>query len=216
MPKTWMVAIALLVSVASCTNETEESEADVGKKGLVPWHMWGQSVTLPYDNRLGAGVGASLTYQTVQLIQVTYLRPESWNFLLEAKLIDVNPTPPISGAILDITIQLQLGLGRSTVILDPFAALRFNTATDPGLQRFVTSVNGRPRNPGDVTQNVVETFVAQSIQAKATLKMEANDINFGTIELTFFVSPVTHIRPEWYLSDAAPDEKFPGDEHKGH
>jgi hypothetical protein len=187
----------------------------MAKRGIPPWHMWGSTSAVKVPCSLLSIAQNAPTVVTQQLLQVNYGRPESWNFLCEAKLLECSiPNPQASNV--SAFFELQLGLGRSTVIFPQFMQFQWNIATDIGVQRYATSAPGPVRFAGDLTPNIIENFTAQAIQARCNV-VWAQGFDVGataTVEITMHVSPIVHTRPEWHSHRE--DAQYPGGENEGH
>lgn len=172
-----------------------------GKVLNPPWLMWGNSQVIDFDaNILGTGgEGGVDVPSSGQVARIDYGRPETWRFLLSAKLLNVNSASE-TGPTIQVTFDINIGVGRSQVWLTEFEQYTFPSPMLNGQMIWSTSVLGPPRIAGeDPALNRVELLTAETIQVAA----RANFSNFTStdhvqIEVTAMFTPNTHIRPEWH------------------
>lgn len=193
--------------------------------GVPPWHMWGNSQQIAL--RLAAGQASEVTRG--QLIKVSYARPDTFHWVMSAKLISGTPAP--LGTTLGVLLfwELTTGIGRSifqTLTFDAFQ-FRWEGASNAPVGNVLYATQSRstvivdnsavPLAP-DVRP--VTEIVAQDIQlnVRAQLGIVAGalagypyDVN---VEVTALFAPKTHIRPDWYR-DGPPEIQFPGAEVEG-
>lgn len=178
---------------------------------LPPWHMWGNSQTAIVDKSLAISI-----IQTTQILRVAYGRPETWDFLFRATIIDCND--PTDAGELDVNWNLTVGVGRSHVTLPQFERYVFQwTGMSPslpvGMMKYSGQVETPVRDDSLTTPNpgVMTDIVAQDIQLQADLLFTggATPIKQITVQLDAFFTPKVHIRPEWFKSE------FPGEEDHG-
>lgn len=96
-----------------------QPKADWLREGMPPWHLWGNSLTLSTVVQ-EAALGVTTAPASAQLIKVSYKRPESWQWLLSARLISGPPSSQLSdvgGVSLDLNFDLITGIGRSSIIM---------------------------------------------------------------------------------------------------
>lgn len=79
-----------------------------------PWHLWGNSETFRVPVQSSAAAARPAT--SGQLIKVAYGRPETWHWVLAAKLIE-GPASPVNQTQLEVSFDLTVGLGRSAILL---------------------------------------------------------------------------------------------------
>jgi hypothetical protein len=180
--------------------------------GYPPWHMWGNAQTIQITS-----VGPStpvIPVTTQQLLQVMYARPESWRFFCAARLLTVVPAAGVGGLI-DMQFEIQMGMGRSTIIIPNFVNFQWDPNTDVTQQRWTDQAVGSIRFNGDTQPlPIVDVFTAQNIQALArTTYVQLPGPFTATIEIAMQVAPATHIRPEWYAQD--PHKRFRAGEQGG-
>lgn len=77
-----------------------------------PWHLWGGSQIIM--TRVVAAVVGPIQLASNQLVKVSYGRPETWNWLLMARLID-GPQAPGFTTRLEVYFDLTVGHGRTMV-----------------------------------------------------------------------------------------------------
>jgi len=179
-----------------------------------PWQMWGSAVRLPIET-----TGLSIGRATEQIARVNYRRPDTWRFLLAARLLEaVNANPVV--ATLTIDYVVVPGVGRALVEIDDRNAL--TPANHPAFCRFVYSFVGGPgavlpigqlkwttatRSPllddTDPASSIeLHHFVAQDIQCTARLMLDSRPSpSSAVVELHAFFAPAVHIRPDWASED---------------
>lgn len=105
------------------------------REGIPPWHLWGNSLELTTLVQ-EAAPGIPIQPATGQLIKVSYKRPDTWNWLLSARLISGPPSSQLAavgGVNLDIYFDLITGVGRSTVVMQKLSGA--------GVNNFVAGVS---------------------------------------------------------------------------
>lgn len=101
------------------------------RAGLPPWHLWGNSqlLTLPVDDN-----SISRTFTPGQLVKIAYKRPETWHWMLAARLVS-GPDAPGFTSIVSVDFELIVGIGRSLInIKDVFQVS--HGPGDPGSRPF--------------------------------------------------------------------------------
>lgn len=188
------------------------SKAFVGSQ-VPPWHLWGGSETVTL-NINPASPPDEFPEHTVQLARVSYKRPDSFNLLLVAKMLQGPNTGPGDGFAVNVVFDLIVGLGRANVILPRFQTLSWvwNTSAVAPLDRPLFATTGRAVQ-SLTTVGSVNTFnretdaqqiVAQDIQCSARVQGGGNITATVVLEVSCFFAPVTHLRPDWYQDDGAP------------
>lgn len=203
----WCVWSFLSFLLCSCGGSIE-SEDD--KMGVVPWHLWGGSKTVIVPHSL-----ALIEESTTQLTKVAYGRPESWNFLFGARIIDVSDVTD-AGSI-EVKFDVTVGVGRDNYTIKAFEHYIFVWSPPPNLappvDKYSTEVETPVRSDSATTPNpgICRTIVAQDInvQARVTFSGGAVPNKTAQVEVYNFWAPVNHLRPEWYLG------RFPGAEIGG-
>lgn len=94
---------------------------DVVFAGSAPWQMWGntQLIAAPPNTFTDPNVSE----QKISLCRVAYNRPETWRFLLAAKLVSAPATGGGDQANVSLWFELMTGIGRSAIILPFWASL---------------------------------------------------------------------------------------------
>lgn len=206
---------------------------------LPPWHMWGTSVAVPVRTP-GGGLAGSAS--SAQLARINYRRPETWSFLLTARILDLRDTSgapdPADTLLVQVTFFVQIGVGRSVFITPqpnlaagffsvpqtPFGqfiwrAIPQNVAPEniPYNPRWVTETFGSPQDDSQEidTRSACRWFPAQDIQAGAIIGINAQDPWEATVEVGAYFAPRTHVRPDWYDDKQVPAGRFTGDEKRG-
>lgn len=187
--------------------------------------MWGTSAHLNAD---GTATQQSITRQ---LGRINYKRPDTWSFLIGARLTGgaVNASP--GNLLVIILVDLIVGLGRSNLdthqnpaqaIQQRFAFARFQfnvpVGTAPGQQlnnvKYTTEVLAPPlEDDFPAVRQTIDTIPAQDIQVVASLDKIAaaggQDVN---ARVDAYFAPRTHLRPDWFTVSAG---QFLGDETGG-
>jgi len=179
--------------------------------GNDPWHQWGSTQDVVM---IGAGgVQAPPPVRAQQLVRVEYKYPVTWAFFLSVQVTHSNMAVPLINAVF-VDFDVNIGVGRSNVHLDPFARAQFSgvQVQQAGLAfRFADSVQAEPLDPFtgfDPTAlqpapNIVRQLTAQSIQIGATLRSTgAQTLNDQIMaSITAYVAPLNHVRPEWFAGE---------------
>lgn len=189
--------------------------------GTPPWHMWGnsQSVVLTSSGVLTAPTPAI----SQQLVKVSYKRPDTWNWLFAAKFIAGEELAALENSGVLVIFDLTVGIGRSFIQIPNFETLTFQwgalvgTTSPPiGVQLYTTRAVGSSRAfPAVAPFPDIEQVVAQDLQVNARLQyLDGTTVRRCTVEVSGFVAPQTHVRPDWYM-DAPPEVSFGGEEIGG-
>ncbi len=184
--------------------------------GYPPWLMWGTNHQVRATTTLGLGPGV----YTQQLARADYARPDTWQFLFWAQL---NDFVGLTGAFCDLYFDLTIGLGRSAIQVASFEHFRWENVggvlPTKGNVIFSTQAQGPLRLPGDLVPNLIDDFPAQSINCvcRAVVGVGSGATVLADVTVAAMFAPKTHIRPEWYISTAAPlnTSKFRGGETGG-
>jgi hypothetical protein len=182
-------------------------------KGLAPWHLWGNTITVPVAVP-AAGGAVAITPNTQQLAKGSYRRPENWRFFFAATWVFTDGNLPNS-SIISALYSLIIGVGRSQITIPNFCVFNWVVGTSqvgPISLKWTTQV----QTPilSDVTgatfHGLCDQFCAQdwNLQAVAEVQTSANPASNIAIEMSAAISPSTHIRPGWY--DTPP--RFDGNE----
>lgn len=199
--------------------------------GIPPWHMWGNSVEVP----LNAYTSDSPLVSTAgQIVKVAYKRPESWHFLLGARIINAPTIDADNDAILTVNFDIITGIGRSQQQMPTFQTFNWKwrnsiaPAPPPTTIIWCTSTKTPPLGyifsagefiPDPSTQRDVLELVGQDIQVTCRADFFMRGINEGeqstaVVEVSAFLAPKTHVRPDWYVK-GPPEVLFGGDEIAG-
>jgi hypothetical protein len=212
------------VLAAACSKENDDMQQ------LPPWHLWGNTVVLK-ETIASAG---DAQVSSSQLLKVSYNRPETWSFFAGASIVGGTPV----GMVVRVSIDLILGVGRSMFdtkaaqpippgqVLQGFCVFAWNLA--PGVEPTQTPNNVRfasvgrsvvrdantdgPGSPALVQD--VPWFTAQDIQAQATMSVAAAGSGNVQVEVSAFVAPRSHVRPDWFAPGGF-GERFRGGETGG-
>lgn len=227
-PSTPLLTLALLVCgfCSSCADyeptiegqgdqpeEEEEEETETMRKGIPPWHLWGDSkiIEVPYSVAL-------LNFYSSQVAKVSYGRPETWTFYFASRIL--NLTPDDTAGEIDIYFDVTIGVGRSQVTMEGFERHMFSWTNAPspiGGLKYSTEVYGPNRTdipipPAyTIPSNIISEITAQDIQVQARAVYTGGTIvpKSATVEVTAYFAPRSHIRPEWFKGE------FPGGEDNG-
>lgn len=172
---------------------------------LAPWHMWGATQVVRLTPVAGDNVQASL-----QLLRVNYKRPETWSFFFGASLYGAGT---LSDALtVRVAIDVITGVGRSVFNTEnqflagfpQFVTFFWNLAGGQNLtnvaRKWTTTGSRVHLDDTDATDTVrPEWIVAEQLQAKARIFVVAETTEPELkVEVTGFVAPRTHVRPEWF------------------
>jgi hypothetical protein len=195
--------ILLAVVLALCLG-CSDAEC-MGKSGIPPWHMWGDSVVVDITSTGASGQGQSL-----QVVRINYGRPETWRFFLAAETLEGNAN---AGGSLIVAFRTILGVGRSSVEV-PLGV--FNFVWPGAFPKTIKFASSSLAPVVDDTQptvpNVLQTIVAEDIQVQAQVVLVAAANLTAKVKCTAFFAPEGHVRPEWFEKDP----RFPGGENDGH
>ena len=185
---------------------------------MEPWRMWGNTMMVELVQTV---IGANPPVFSGQLVNVRYARPESWNFFFHAKLISTI-TDDATGV--DVKFNVTQGIGRSHVTILGFEHFTFAWGTllefpvVSAFPAYSTSVKAPNRNIRytPITDNLpdeINAIVAQDIQINVAAFTSGTDLlgNVVKLEVSAFIAPKTHIRPEWFERIG----KFRAGENKG-
>lgn len=89
--------------------------------GIPPWHLWGNT------QRIAAVVQSSAaavrTASPGQLVKVEYGRPESWHWILSARLLE-GPASPLVSTQVEVAFDVIVGVGRAAIIMASIGAIQ--------------------------------------------------------------------------------------------
>lgn len=203
------------------------------RTGVPPWHMWGSSQVVRCE---ATGSDQATVFNAGQLAKVAYKRPETWHFLFQARIINApGPvTSPTNGLVITVRFDVITGIGRSQSQLVGFdtwnwiwtgselppTTVLWATSAETPLLRYVIDPDSGLYVPDPRGVRVVDQIIGQDIQVTCAVSLEMTGIDEGDartadVEVSAYVSPKTHIRPEWFLQGTVPEVNFGGDEIKG-
>lgn len=189
------------VALSSCGDSEYYPEGDDDMSNLDPWHMWGNTQIYEVPQTM-TGVASVVGGQ---LVKVAYGRPETWSFFFAARLVETLNVADSGVAV--VNFDVTQGVGRSHVTIEKFESFRFEwpgtpTAFPAGKTKYSTSVVAPDRDDSSITSIPVDIneLVAQDIQIKVGIFTGGLDYlnNVLKIEVSAFIAPKTHIRPEWF------------------
>lgn len=192
-----------------------------------PWHLWGGTQVVQAPANAFTTPGVFVTDHT--LVRLQYARPESWRFMLHARVVSAETGGPGNQSQLDIFFELLVGLGRSNVriplwqqfdtLVWNFGApapvdqvLWTNLALTNTVQRFIDPTFAvLPQ--GLETNKLTDTIVADHLTLIGHVRYTTDIANPppAVVELTGLFAPNTHIRPDWF----EPEPVFAGGETEG-
>lgn len=99
---------------------------------MPPWHMWGntQQITTVVQSPTNP-----LSFSPGQLLRIGYKRPETWHWVLSAKLVEGQDADLIDPILVEVHFDLTIGIGRSIVQI-PGGKSYFDQRNDPAFERF--------------------------------------------------------------------------------
>lgn len=162
---------------------------------LAPWHMWGTTHTVEVPSIV----------QTLQLARVNYGRPDTFRFLFTVSVAEAIGAGDVVGA----TFAVIVGIGRAAVTIDPFAIFSIAGPQAANTVVYQTTVTQRNLAAGGV-DTTTSVLPAQDIQCYARTSAGVGPYH---VTIGAFFAPNVHIRPEWMLRHASPDEQFRGGEN---
>lgn len=183
---------------------------------LPPWHLWGIDQVV---NPIVTALPTPNNTVTQQLARIAYGRPDTWEFLFVASVIQAQTLSPGSTINVQVLFDLIVGIGRGVSVLQGFGSLVFtgNAAVLQGDTKWTTAVQAPENNdPLPSYRPNIDHVVAQDIQCSARVAVWEPGggpvVGDGTVkvQVASYFSPRTHIRPEWILG------QFSGDEQAGH
>jgi hypothetical protein len=165
--------------------------------GPAPWHLWGNIQRIQTQVQSPTN---PLTFASGQLLRIAYKRPETWHWVLSARLISGSDANAVDPIIVDVMFDVAIGVGRSMVQLPftpavayaandlnndpPFERLRFvwggptvgiQTTFPRNAQLYSTAVlSNRQRLAGlpadPTTAIIVDQIVAENIQVNCRVQ----------------------------------------------
>lgn len=201
-------ALLFLLLVGCADGEVDDM---VQRKGPPPWHLWGDTKNVVVEMSL-----LSLEYQTQQLVRISYGRPETWDFMFGARIINFDPDD--TAGEIEVFFDVTVGVGRSQFTMPGFEHFMwFWTVAPSPLNQplYSTEVIAPQRIPMPPAvapvDNRIGEITAQDIQVSARVLYTGGVVvpKRATVEVTSFWAPRAHIRPEWWKGE------FPGGEDNG-
>jgi hypothetical protein len=186
-----------------------------------PWHMWGsyRHVNITPDE-----VATGVAQQTVQVVKISYKRPETWRFLFAARLIRA-PLVTIPPGYVYVDYKVWTGLGRSNFLLDDtrtgalrgFCHFQFQIGAGVGIYdgeaKWTTTVPSTVLEDQDPTSIYpIDLLPGQDIQVQAQVTVivnvaeppQAADVE---IETHAYFAPNVHVRPDWHIEQFLANER---------
>ena len=173
----------------------------VARKGPPPWHLWGDTKNVIVEN----SYGVTVNYVTQQLAKVSYGRPETWDFMFAARIINFEPDD--TAGKIEVAFDVTIGLGRSLLEMPGFETFMWSWTSAPSplnQVKYSAEVYGPSRTDipippaTTIPTNVISEVTAQDIQVQARVTYTGGTIfpKRATVEVTSFWAPRSHIRPE--------------------
>jgi len=182
---------------------------------MPPWHMWGNTVTATVETP-PAGAGALVGGANVQLFKIAYRRPETWSFFIAGRLLTGN----VSDVDIQVIAQINLMPGVGRTMFDTLGVFGASTAfvefrwlvvagVLPGtgnVRKWTTQADTPLLDDLTATsRQLIQWIPAQDIQAqfRLALVLTAPSLvtNSATVEITAWMAPRTHIRPDWFSDE---------------
>ena len=184
--------------------------------------MWGtlSRVTVPLPSS-----SAGQFRQSVQLAKVSYKRPETWDFLFGAIILEAPDSIAATPVNIQIDFDLIVGVGRSSLKLaanqggtgEGFVRLGWLYTTVGSAIVGQTKWTTAAFSPVlDETAAVpvsarLDYIVAQDLQCSARVSTVAASATLvpTVVEVHSYFAPRCHVRPDWF------SEEYPGGEKGG-
>lgn len=99
---------------------------------IPPWHMWGNTQRIEVVVQSPTN---PLAFTPGQLLRIAYKRPESWHWVLSARLVAGADADLIDPIIVEVHYDLTIGVGRSMMQI-PGEFGYFDQRNDPPFERF--------------------------------------------------------------------------------
>jgi hypothetical protein len=219
LPHRAILSLALLVA---CSGDVREGDGVSQRSGIPPWHMWGNTQVFDVPKSSG-GATRPLDPTPGQIVRVSYLRPETWHWIISAKLLSGPNTTAIGQHVsLSIHWDLIVGIGRSTIVIPDWDVFSFNWNdgdTFPQDEQIWSTQTQAPakafvKGPPAPSSGPVDQIIAQDIQLNVRFFLQELSLVPSSqnvkVEMGAQFSPKTHIRPEWHKGGS-----FPGAEDGG-
>lgn len=201
------------------------------REGVPPWHMWGNSQTLRVNAET---TDTPAPVSSGQLVKVSYKRPETWHFLLSARIINAPEVTLENELAITVFFDVISGVGRSQSQLLTFETFSWGWVQNqpppyskvlwtqqvqtPALRMVFDSDSGEyVDDPNSV--RVFNELVGQDVQVNCRVAFFMRGINegdqsFADVEVSAYFAPKTHVRPDWFVQ-GPPEVMFPGAETQG-
>lgn len=196
-----------------------------------PWHLWGntQQIVVPAD----LFTNPNQHEQQITLCRVEYGRPETWRWLLSARLLRAPNTAVGQQANASVWFEVLAGLGRANLRIPFFVTFplgSWNGGAAPPLnlvswttkaQHSLTTFSSDSTGPPPVTwttTDLTDLIVADhlTIVAHAVFNTDIPPpVQPIIVEVNGLLAPNSHVRPDWYMQDVHEAEQFPGGETGG-
>lgn len=193
-----------------------------------PWHLWGNSAQAVVPPSSLFVSDPSRTFVSSTIVKVAYGRPETWRFQYGAELVSGPTVGIGITAETNIDFTLITGVGRAVMRrrLDlgrDIFNYRWGGGITPesppvGLSTWINAMPSGMRTEDIVTDIATNTevqridrgiatdhFVAETITVEATCNFIVSlplplPATLGplVLNLNFQLSPITHVRPDWY------------------
>ena len=194
-----------------------------------PWHRWGntQQIVVPAD----LFTNPNQHEQQITLCRVEYARPETWRWLLSARLVRAPSTAIGQNANFGVWFELFAGVGRANIRIPfwvtlpggswnggaapPLNLVQWTTKAQHSLTTFSSDSSGPPPLTWTTT-DLPDILVADhiTIVAHAVFNTDLVAPPPIIVEVSGALAPNSHVRPDWYM-DTNEQEQFPGGETGG-
>ena len=158
--------------------------------------------------------------------KIGYKRPETWAFWFSARIL--SHTVQVEGKSVSVLFDIVPGVGRASfdtkvpspgpgLIVPAFCSMRWvippGASIGPRERKYCTQVRGPVLDETEDNDNILGFFIdripAQDIQVMATLVVDSFDnagVNRLSVEAQAFFSPLSHVRPDWFVENFAGEE----------
>jgi hypothetical protein len=192
------LALVLALALAACSDADMRPNATFDR--TAPWLTWGN------NEQLILSADSGPTISSVQLINVDYRYPTTWQLMLAVDNPTWAPAAVMMGFEVEFTVQL--GVGRSQYTVPPVLFQFSDTQLQPdGIanSRVLTQFEFEKQSPAPafIAPNVVGSVPAQSIMVQAKIRATASMAAATQIraDVFAFAAPVVHIRPDWFQGE---------------
>lgn len=105
---------------------------------LPPWHMWGNTQRI---TTLVQSPTNPLTFSPGQLLRISYKRPETWHWVIAARMLEGDAADLVDPITVEVRFDLTIGVGRSMLQI-PGGFGYFDQRNDPAFESFTFSWGG--------------------------------------------------------------------------